>query len=126
MHTVGLRSHYVASSRAVPIMLRNPPTANPSPPPLIAMISSFGGITYTFNVAYGAGKAAVDRLAKDMAVELKPHQVRPAICYAMSGADFPHPGPDLHVLPLSWRSDDGAHEEAGPIGGGSTAWDPAG
>jgi dehydrogenase/reductase SDR family protein 1 len=40
------------------------------PRPFIAMISSFGGITYTFNLPYGVGKAAVDRLAKDMAVEL--------------------------------------------------------
>merc|ERR1711957_307391 len=43
--------------------------------PMIAMISSFGGITYTFNVAYGVGKAAVDRLAKDMAVELRDEDI---------------------------------------------------
>jgi dehydrogenase/reductase SDR family protein 1 len=35
------------------------------------MISSFGGTCYTFNVAYGVGKAGVDRLAKDMALVLK-------------------------------------------------------
>ena len=39
------------------------------------MISSFGGVSYSFNVAYGAGKAAVDRLAKDMNIELSPRGV---------------------------------------------------
>ena len=38
--------------------------------PLIVMISSFGGLTYSFNVAYGVGKAGVDRMVKDMAIEL--------------------------------------------------------
>jgi hypothetical protein len=32
--------------------------------PLIALVSSFGGKSYTFNVAYGVGKAAVDRRAE--------------------------------------------------------------
>jgi NAD(P)-dependent dehydrogenase (short-subunit alcohol dehydrogenase family) len=32
-------------------------------------------MSYIFNTAYGAGKAACDRLAADMAVELKPHNV---------------------------------------------------
>ena len=41
------------------------------PRPLIVLISSFGGKSYTFNVAYGVGKAAIDRLAKDMAVQFK-------------------------------------------------------
>ena len=43
--------------------------------PLICLVSSFGGKAYTFNVAYGVGKAAVDRLASDMAFQLKPHGV---------------------------------------------------
>ena len=38
--------------------------------PYIMHISSFGGVSYSFNVAYGAGKAGVDKLAKDMSVEL--------------------------------------------------------
>lgn len=70
MHSVGLRSHYVASAMAVPLMLESPPCPNGNAP-MIGMISSFGGLTYTFNVAYGVGKAGVDRLAKDMAQELK-------------------------------------------------------
>lgn len=40
--------------------------------PLIVHISSFGGVSYSFNVAYGVGKAGVDRMAKDMHRELNP------------------------------------------------------
>lgn len=43
--------------------------------PLIAIISSFGGKSYTFNVAYGVGKAAADRLASDMALQLSKHNI---------------------------------------------------
>jgi hypothetical protein len=38
------------------------------PSSFIAMLSSFCGLTYTFNVPYGVAKADVDRFAKDMAV----------------------------------------------------------
>jgi dehydrogenase/reductase SDR family member 1 len=67
MHRVGLRSHYVASVYAAPLLLRSRG--------LIANISSFGGASYQVNVAYGVGKAGVDRLARDMARDLKPHGV---------------------------------------------------
>ena len=75
-HTVGLRSHFVTSAFAMPLLQaareRRPTNL---PRPFIAMIGSFGGLTYTFNVAYGVGKAGVDRLAKDMAVELTPEDI---------------------------------------------------
>lgn len=38
---------------------------------LIVNISSPGGLRYLFNVVYGVGKAAVDRMAADCAVELR-------------------------------------------------------
>ena len=38
-------------------------------------ISSWGGLAPIFGVAYGTGKSACDRLAADMAVELKPFNV---------------------------------------------------
>merc|ERR1712142_463581 len=38
-------------------------------------ISSGGGLKYTFNVAYGIGKCALDRMTQDTAVELKEHNV---------------------------------------------------
>lgn len=42
---------------------------------LIVNISSLGGVRYLFNVAYGIGKAAVDRMAVDCGIELKKHNV---------------------------------------------------
>jgi len=64
MHAVGLRSHYVAAALAVPLMLG--PKAG-----LIVNISSAGASTYVFNSAYGAAKAALDKLSADMAHELR-------------------------------------------------------
>lgn len=79
LHTIGLRSHFIATVKAMPLLLQSASQKTPSSPylprPLIAMISSFGGLSYTFNVPYGVGKAAVDRLAKDMAVELTPQNI---------------------------------------------------
>jgi dehydrogenase/reductase SDR family protein 1 len=62
---VGLRSHFVASQFAVPLMLKRKRG-------LIVNTSSGGGIRYTFNVPFGVQKCCVDRLARDMAHELKP------------------------------------------------------
>ena len=67
-NNVGLRSHYVASVFAGRMMTKR----NSG---LICTISSWGSMSYLFNTAYGVGKAACDRLAADMAVELKPHNV---------------------------------------------------
>ena len=67
-NNVGLRSHYVASVFAARLMTEHQQG-------LICTISSWGGLSYIFGVPYGAGKAACDRLAADMAVELKPHNV---------------------------------------------------
>lgn len=65
MHRVGLRSHFIASQFAVPLML-------PKQRGLIVNTSSGGGIRYTFNVPFGVQKSGVDRMARDMAHELKP------------------------------------------------------
>lgn len=65
---VGMRSHYVASYYAAPIMVRQGRG-------LIVHTSSFGGRCYMHGPAYGAGKAAVDKMANDMAVDLRPHGV---------------------------------------------------
>jgi len=64
MQRVGLRSHLVASQLAVPLML-------PQSRGLIVNTSSGGGIRYTFNVPFGVQKAGVDRMARDMAHELR-------------------------------------------------------
>ncbi|MFN7760388.1 MAG: SDR family NAD(P)-dependent oxidoreductase [Pseudanabaena sp.] len=65
---VGLRSHYVASHFAAKMMTQRKQG-------LIVTISSWGGLAPIFGVAYGTGKSACDRLAADMAVELKPFNV---------------------------------------------------
>ncbi|QQE67493.1 short-chain dehydrogenase (plasmid) [Leptolyngbya sp. BL0902] len=67
-NAVGLRSHYVASVYAARLMV-------PRQRGLICTLSSWGGLSYIFGVPYGVGKAACDRMAADMAIELKPHQV---------------------------------------------------
>jgi NAD(P)-dependent dehydrogenase (short-subunit alcohol dehydrogenase family) len=65
---VGCRGHYVASHEAVPMMIEQGGG-------LVVNISSFAGAAYAFNLAYGVGKAAVDRMARDMAYELRNHNV---------------------------------------------------
>ncbi|YAF95094.1 MAG: SDR family NAD(P)-dependent oxidoreductase [Nodularia sp. CChRGM 3473] len=67
-NNVGLRSHYVASIYAARMMTKRQQG-------LICTISSWGGISQIFGAAYGTGKAACDRLAADMAVELKPYNI---------------------------------------------------
>jgi NAD(P)-dependent dehydrogenase (short-subunit alcohol dehydrogenase family) len=68
VNNVGLRSHYVTSMFAARMMTQRRQG-------LICTISSWGGMSYLFGAAYGAGKAACDRLAADMAVELNPYNV---------------------------------------------------
>jgi dehydrogenase/reductase SDR family protein 1 len=66
---VGLRSHYVAACAAVPLLIATRKKEGGTP--AICNVGSFGGVSYVFNVAYGVGKAGVDRLSRDMAIELK-------------------------------------------------------
>lgn len=47
----------------------------------MVLISSFGGKSYTFNVAYGVGKAGADRLASDMSYQLSKHGVDTVALY---------------------------------------------
>ena len=66
---VGLRGTYATCVAAVPSLIGTA-AKHADSAPLVVLVSSFGGQAYTFNVAYGVGKAAVDRLASDMAVQL--------------------------------------------------------
>jgi dehydrogenase/reductase SDR family protein 1 len=68
LHAVGLRSHYVAAVFAAPMLMA-------SGRGLLVNVSSFGAKLYAVNVAYGVGKAGVDRMSRDMARELRPHGV---------------------------------------------------
>lgn len=65
---VGMRSHYVATWYAAPLLLA-------SGAGLVVNTSSFGGRIYMHGPAYGAGKAAVDKMAHDMAHDFKPFGV---------------------------------------------------
>ncbi len=68
INNVGLRSHYITSVFAARMM-------SDRQQGMICTISSWGGMSYIFGAAYGAGKAACDRLAADMASELKPDNI---------------------------------------------------
>lgn len=65
---VGLRSGYVASWYAAPLMVKQKNG-------LIAFTSSFGSSCYMHGPGYGAQKVGVDKFAKDMAVDLRAHNV---------------------------------------------------
>ncbi|KAM6181508.1 dehydrogenase/reductase SDR family member 1 [Erethizon dorsatum] len=68
INNVGLRGHYLCSVYGARLMV-------PAGRGLIVVISSPGGLQYMFNVPYGVGKAACDRLAADCAHELRRHGV---------------------------------------------------
>jgi NAD(P)-dependent dehydrogenase (short-subunit alcohol dehydrogenase family) len=64
---VGLRSSYVASFFAAPLLIEGGR--------LLVNTSSFGGTCYMHGPAYGAVKAGVDKMAHDMAVDFAPYGV---------------------------------------------------
>ncbi|VDN42376.1 unnamed protein product [Gongylonema pulchrum] len=68
VNNVGLRNHYYCSVYAARMMAKRQTG-------LIINISSAGGLFYLFTVPYGVGKAAMDRMASDMAVELRSREV---------------------------------------------------
>ncbi len=65
---VGLRSNYIAAWHAAQIMV-------PQKSGLIAAICGYAAVSYTYGVVFGTVKSGVDRMARDMAIELKPHNV---------------------------------------------------
>lgn len=68
MWDVGVKSNYVAAWHAAQIMA-------PQGSGLIVAICGYAAVTYTYSVIFGTSKSAVDRMARDMAVELKPYNV---------------------------------------------------
>jgi NAD(P)-dependent dehydrogenase (short-subunit alcohol dehydrogenase family) len=68
MVDVGVKSNFVAAWHAAKIM-------TPQKSGLIVAISGYVGVTYTYGVVFGTCKAAVDRMARDMAIDLQPHDV---------------------------------------------------
>jgi dehydrogenase/reductase SDR family protein 1 len=72
---IGLRAHYVASWHAAPLLFAAAPGS------VILNVSSPGGQSYHFSASYGAGKAGLDRLTADMALELHDHGVAAVALY---------------------------------------------
>jgi NAD(P)-dependent dehydrogenase (short-subunit alcohol dehydrogenase family) len=68
MMTAGVRAAFVASQHAARIMV-------PARRGLIVHISSWAAQKHVANTLYGVAKAATDKLAADMAHELRPHGV---------------------------------------------------
>jgi NAD(P)-dependent dehydrogenase (short-subunit alcohol dehydrogenase family) len=68
MFDVGVRSNYVAAWHAAHLMV-------PQRSGLIVCTSGYVGRTYTYGALFGTCKSADDRMARDMAIELKPHNV---------------------------------------------------
>ncbi|PXX07002.1 SDR family NAD(P)-dependent oxidoreductase [Mycolicibacterium moriokaense] len=68
MVDVGVRSNYVAARNAAKMMV-------PQQSGLIVAISGYAAVTYTYGVIFGMCKTAVDRMARDMAVELEAYHV---------------------------------------------------
>ena len=68
MIDAGVRAAWVVSSRAVPLMLGDPPSDVQR---LIVNISVWAAQKYIGNTIYGVAKAATDKLSADMAHELR-------------------------------------------------------
>jgi NAD(P)-dependent dehydrogenase (short-subunit alcohol dehydrogenase family) len=68
MIDVGLRSNYVTAYYAAPMMVA-------AKRGLIASISFYGSVSYFHGAAYGAAKAGTDKMMRDMAADLAPHNV---------------------------------------------------
>ncbi|HEY5681450.1 MAG TPA: SDR family NAD(P)-dependent oxidoreductase [Pseudomonadales bacterium] len=77
---IGLRAHYVASWHAAPLIFAAGAGG------AILNVSSPGGQSYHFSSSYGAGKAGLDRLTADMAIELEPKGVAAVVLYPGSVA----------------------------------------
>ena len=65
---VGLRSHYITSIYAARMMV-------PQGQGAIFTLSSWGGLFPVFGAVYGVGKTGCDRLALELALELKSHNI---------------------------------------------------
>jgi NAD(P)-dependent dehydrogenase (short-subunit alcohol dehydrogenase family) len=65
---VGLRSSYVATVFAAPLML-------PQGKGLVALSSSSGSVHYAFGPAYGVPKAGADKMAADMAFDFREYGI---------------------------------------------------
>jgi len=68
MIDVGVTSNFTAAWHAAQLMV-------PAGQGLMVTISGYAGGTYNYGALFGTCKSAADRMAHDMAIELKPHGV---------------------------------------------------
>lgn len=93
--TVGLRSHFVSAWHAAPLLIANGGG-------LIVSTGHYGAVAYYHGPAYGAQKAGADKMAADMAKELRPHNVA-AVSIWMGGLDTERARAYLASLPPDRR-----------------------
>jgi NAD(P)-dependent dehydrogenase (short-subunit alcohol dehydrogenase family) len=93
--TVGLRSHFVSAYHAAPLLIANGRG-------LIVNTGHYGAVAYYHGPAYGAQKAGADKMAADMAKELRPHNVA-AVSIWMNGLDTERARAYLASLPADLR-----------------------
>jgi len=94
MQLVGVRSNYIVSALASRLMTKRRSG-------LIVSISFYCGQAYMQNVAYGVSHAAIDRMAQDMAVELRPFGVASISLYPMGNVEdvkWEVPGAESGIL----------------------------
>ena len=93
--SVGLRSHYVASYHAAPLLIAGGHG-------LIVNTGHYGAVCYYQGPVYGAQKAGADKMAADMAKELRQHNVA-AVSIWMGGLDTERARTYLASLPPDAR-----------------------
>jgi NAD(P)-dependent dehydrogenase (short-subunit alcohol dehydrogenase family) len=93
--TVGLRSHFVASYYAARLLIAGGEG-------LIVNTGHYGAVCYYHGPVYGAQKAGADKMAADMAKELRPHNVA-AVSIWMGGLDTERARAYLASLPPEAR-----------------------
>jgi NAD(P)-dependent dehydrogenase (short-subunit alcohol dehydrogenase family) len=108
--TLGVRAHYVATQKAMPLLLESSG--------LIVNISSPGNYVYIISTMYGMGKAANERMVAQMAQELEdtavsimtlwPGLVKTEI---MGGTLEHEPAMMREILSLVWTNIDGADKQ---------------
>ncbi|HEX9513476.1 MAG TPA: SDR family NAD(P)-dependent oxidoreductase [Puia sp.] len=94
--TVGLRSHFVSSYYAAALLMANGKG-------LIVNTGHYGAVSYYGGPIYGAQKAGADKMAADMARELRPYNIA-TVSIWMGGIDTERARAYLATLPDDSKS----------------------
>jgi dehydrogenase/reductase SDR family protein 1 len=70
---LGARSAYLASVLAAPLLIAT--ARREGRPTLVLNVTGRAALAYRYNVAYGVGKAATEKMTRDMAFDLRDHNV---------------------------------------------------